>query len=99
MAKPELSYSPLGAGAEMYYGNAAQPQPPPPPPGLPPAPNPILSALNKPKVLSPAPLKMYGKPESLSTGQQKIGAEVGADRVQSVHEPKFSGTNRRAIVA
>lgn len=96
MAKPELSYSPLGAGAEMYYGNAPQPQPPP---ALPPVPNPILSALNKPKVLSPAPLKMYGKPESLSTGQPKIGAEVGTDRVQSVHEPKFSGMNSLAIVA
>lgn len=54
-------------------------------------PNSILNAQNKPKVSSPAPSKIYGKPESLSTAQTKIGAEVGLDRIQPIQDPKFAG--------
>lgn len=50
-----------------------------------------MNAQNKPKVSSPAPSKIYGKPESLSTAQTKIGAEVGLDRVQPIQDPKFAG--------
>lgn len=86
--KVELGYTSLGAGTEIFYGNASQSQASL---ALPPALNPILSTLIKPKVLSPAPLKMYGKPESLTTGQQKVAADVGLERVQSVHDSKFTG--------
>lgn len=57
-------------------------------PHQPQQPNLFVSLQSKPKVSSPAPSKIYGRPGSLSTAQTKIGAEIG---INSAQDRTFSG--------
>lgn len=46
---------------------------------------------SKPKVSSPAPSKIYGRPGSMSTAQTKISTEIGITNINSAQDRKFSG--------